>query len=74
MHPPTMSLVPNPVSHGLPLLPDLSQSIDWTALLNEDPAKFTSDPIFPQSYVDSDLPEIDLSILQLPQAWTTVAS
>ena len=68
-----MSLAPDPISYGLPLLPDLSQSIDWTALLNEDPTKSTSDPIFPQSYINSDLPEIDLSILQLPQVWTTVA-
>ena len=74
MHPSTMSLAPDPISYGLPLLPDLAQSIDWSALLNEDPTKSTSDSIFPQSYINSDLPEIDLSILQLPQVWTTVVS
>lgn len=44
----------------------LSESIDWTALLKE-----TSDPSFDsilgQCHTDSlSLPEIDLSILQLP--------
>ncbi|KAF8140605.1 C-terminal domain of homeodomain 1-domain-containing protein [Boletus edulis] len=71
--PPTMALVPDPVPQGL-LFPDLSQTIDWTALLNEDPSEEpTCGPVFPRSYVDSSLPEID-SILQLPQVWTTVAS
>ncbi|KAI9570246.1 C-terminal domain of homeodomain 1-domain-containing protein [Boletus coccyginus] len=72
MHPPAMA--PFPVSQGLPSLPDLSQSIDWTALLNEDPFEPNSDPVFCQSYLGSALPEIDLSILQLPQVWTVVAS
>ncbi|KAF8119220.1 C-terminal domain of homeodomain 1-domain-containing protein [Boletus edulis] len=71
--PPTMALVPDPVPQGL-LFPDLSQTINWTALLNEDPSEGpTCGPVFPRSYVDSSLPEID-SILQLPQVWTTVAS
>ena len=74
MHPPTMASAPDPVFQGLPLLPDLSQSIDWTALLNEDPSGSANDPMFPQTYFNSTLPEIDLSILQLPQVWTTVAS
>jgi len=71
-HPPTMA--PFPASHGLPPLPDLSQFIDWTALLNEDPSEPTSDPLFCQSYLDSALPELDFSTLQLPQVWTAVAS
>ncbi|KAG8219497.1 putative mating-type protein beta [Butyriboletus roseoflavus] len=74
MQPPTMASFTNPVSQGLPLLPDLSQTIDWTALFNEDPAEPTCDPMFPQSYVNPALPDIDLSALQLPHVWTTVTS
>lgn len=74
IHPLKTTSVPDPVSQDLPLLPNLSQSIDWTAFLNEDPSEPTSDPTFPQFYFGSALPEINLSILQLPQAWTTVAS
>lgn len=72
--PPTMTPVPDPVSQDLPLLPDLSHSIDWTALLNEDPSEHTSEPMYPHFYANSALPDIDLSILQLPQVWTTIAS
>lgn len=74
MQPPTMASVYDPVSQSLPLLPDLSQTIDWTALLNEDPPEPTHDSIFSQSYVISVLPNIDLSVVQLPQVWTAVAS
>ena len=66
MHPSTMTSVPDPLSQGLSLLPDLSQSIDWTALLNENTPEPASDSLFSQSYIDSTLPEIDLSMLQLP--------
>jgi len=72
MHPPVMA--PFPASQGQPPLPNLPQSIDWTVLLNEDPSEPISDPVFYQSYLGSALPEIDLSILQLPQVWTAVAS
>ena len=65
MQPPTIASVYNPVSQSLPLLPDLSQTIDWTALLNEDPPEPTHDPILPRSYVNSALPDIDLSVPQL---------
>ncbi|KAF8560026.1 hypothetical protein OG21DRAFT_1502385 [Imleria badia] len=68
-----MASVPDPLSQGLLPLPDLSRSIDWIALLNGYPSEPASDSLFPQSYVDSVLREIDLSMLQLPQLWTTVA-
>ena len=73
MHPPTSALTASSVSQDLPILPDLSQFIDWTALLNES-SQPTCDSIISQPYVDSTLPEIDLSFLQLPQVWTAVAS
>ncbi|KAF8545987.1 hypothetical protein OG21DRAFT_1518416 [Imleria badia] len=74
MYPSTMTLVPDPLSQDLSLLPDFSQSIDWTALLNEVASEPASASLFHQSYVNSALPEIDLSILQLPPLWTAVAS
>jgi len=70
-HPPVVASVPH---RGLSDLPDLSQPIDWTALLNEDPFELGNDPIFPQPFVNSALPGIDLSMMQLPQVWTPVAS
>ncbi|KAF8560025.1 hypothetical protein OG21DRAFT_1479878 [Imleria badia] len=67
MHPPTMVYLKAschyPIFH--------SSSI---GSLNGYPSEPASDSLFPQSYVDSVLPEIDLSMLQLPQLWTTVAS
>ena len=68
--PPILDLL----NRGLSLPPDLPQSIDWTTLLDEGPSEPASDSLFPQSYVDYALPGIDLSMLQLPQLWTTVSS
>lgn len=66
--------VADPISQGLSLLPDFSQTVDRTTLLNEDSSESTSGPIFSHSHFNSFLPEIDLSILQLPQEWTAVTS
>lgn len=73
-HPPTITPLPDPASQDLSLLSDLSQSIDWTTLLNEDPSALAGGSLWHQPYANSALPEIDLSILQLPLAWTMVAS
>lgn len=53
---------------------DFSQSVNWTVLLNEVLSELTGDPLCPQSYVNSALPEIDLSIPQLPLVWATEAT
>lgn len=73
IHAPTVASVPDLLNHGLSLPLDLSLSIDWIALLNENAPEPASDSLFPQSYIDSTLPEIDLFMLQLPPLWTTVA-
>ena len=70
---PTVASVPDPLSQGLSPLLDIPQSIDWTALLNENTLEPAIDSLFPQSHIDPTLPEIDLSMLQLPPLWTTVA-
>ena len=58
-------------------VPDISQSnLDWTSLLN-DPEAYQSTvfPTYPQYPTDSQpLPEIDLSMLQLPQVIPAVNS
>ena len=66
MDPSPMAPVSGHVSQGIPLLPNLSQPIDWIGLLNNS----SRDPIFSQSCGISALPEIDLSILQLPEVLT----
>ena len=56
-------------------IPDMSQTnIDWTSLLNgTDTYQPTTYSTFPQYPTDSQpLPEIDLSMLQLPQILPTV--
>ena len=57
-------------------IPDMSQTnIDWTSLLNgTDTYQPTTYPAFPQYPADSQpLPEIDLSMLQLPQILPAVS-
>ena len=62
MHPSTMAPVSDHVPQGIPLLPNLSQAIDWTTPLSDS----SRDPMFSQSCATSALPEIDFSILQFP--------
>lgn len=66
---PTMTLVPDPACQGLSSPLDHSQSIDWTALLNEDPSEPNNDSLCSQSQVNSALPEIDLPMPQFPLLW-----
>ena len=58
-------------------IPDISQTnLDWTSLLN-DPEAYQSTvfPTYPQCPTDSQpLPEIDLSMLQLPQVVPAINS
>ncbi|KAF9245780.1 hypothetical protein BU15DRAFT_85472 [Melanogaster broomeanus] len=63
-------------SYHVPLPSDLSHPLDWTELLNSTEAFVpTIDSTFPQfQTVSQSLPEIDLSILQLPQVMPTVTS
>ncbi|KIJ08122.1 hypothetical protein PAXINDRAFT_102675 [Paxillus involutus ATCC 200175] len=63
--------------HDVSLSSDPPPSIDWTTLLySTEPFEPTIDSIFPQqSYTDCQpLPEIDLSILQLPQVTSQTTS
>ena len=59
------------------LVPDISQTnLDWTSLLNGPEAyQSTVFPTYPQCPTDSQpLPEIDLSMLQLPQVVPAINS
>ncbi|KAF9225447.1 hypothetical protein BS17DRAFT_879469 [Gyrodon lividus] len=68
------SALADPLSLDVPLSSDLSQSINWTTLLNNtETFEPTIDSILPQQlYTDPQpLPEIDLSMVQLPQVMPT---
>ncbi|KAF8846028.1 hypothetical protein BDN67DRAFT_1064535 [Paxillus ammoniavirescens] len=72
--------LPDSASYDVGSSSDLSQSIDWTTLLNSpktfEPAIDANQIVFPQQLcADSQpLPEIDLSILQLPLVMPTAMS